>query len=208
VKIRLTAIIILLTFSALANQACSRRLPPQESCNFVQNPELQRVSWDNHVPVKLYVHESVPVEAYPALDRAINEYNIKLGGGREIFKIIARGTSGALDPKRDGYSMIYWFKSWDSTRKTEQARTTIYWTGSEIFEADIRINAANFSYSLGENTNPTEVDFVSLLVHELGHVLGLGHTLTSGSVMNFSLDEGQDRRHLSDGDLTSLRCEY
>lgn len=207
-RLRLSAFIILISLSALFNQACSRKLPPQESCNFVQNPELQRVSWNNHVPVKLYVHESVPTEAYPALDRAISEYNMKLGGGREIFKIIARGTSGALEPKRDGYSTIYWFKRWDSNRRTEQARTTIYWTGAEIFEADIRVNGANFSYSLGENTNPTEVDFVSLLVHELGHALGLGHTLTSGSVMNFSLDEGQDRRQLGSEDLASLKCEY
>ncbi|NJM10470.1 MAG: matrixin family metalloprotease [Bdellovibrionaceae bacterium] len=207
-KHRLAATIILIAISALLTQACSRPLPPQESCNFVQNPEMQRVSWQRRLPVKLYIHESVPVEAYDSIDKSIREYNLKLGGGKEVFKIIARGVSGDLNPKRDGYSMLYWFKSWDSTRRSEQARTTIYWTGSEIFEADIRINAANFSYSLGENTNQTQVDFVSLLVHELGHVLGLGHTVTAGSVMNFSLDEGQNRRELDESDLASLKCEY
>ena len=207
-KLRIWALLTLMTMTALANQACSRRLNPEDSCDFVQNPEMQRVSWGGHVPVKLYIHESVPTEAYPALDKAIKEYNLKLGGGREIFKIIARGTTGSTAPQRDGYSTIYWLKSWEANRKSEQARTTIYWTGSEIFEADIRINAANFSYSMGENLNPTEVDLPSLVVHELGHVLGLGHTVTSGSVMNFSLDEGQDRRTLSDGDMASLKCEY
>ncbi len=207
-KLKFAAICILSISIALFNQACQRKLPAEASCNFVQNPELQRVSWGSHLPLNLYVHSSVPKTAYAALDRAVNEYNVKLGGGREIFKIVARGASGALEPKRDGYSMIYWFESWDSTRRSEQARTTIYWTGSEIFEADIRINAANFSYTTGENVNSTEVDLTSLLVHELGHALGLAHTATHGSVMNFSLDEGQDRRKLSESDLASLKCEY
>ncbi len=207
-RLRASILIVLTALTALVNQACSRKLPPEASCDFVQNPEQQRVSWGRNLPVKLYIHESVPQDAYEALDKSIKEYNLRLGGGRELYKIIARGTSGALDAKRDGYSTIYWLKSWDPKRKNEQARTTIYWTGTEIFEADIRINADNFVYSRGEETNPTEVDLVSLVVHELGHGLGLGHTLTSGSVMNFSLDEGEDRRRLSDGDLASLKCEY
>lgn len=210
-KLRLAFLSIAVCSLALMNQACSRRLPPQESCNFVQNPDQQRVAWPKaKLPVKLYIHESVPTEAYASIDRAISEYNLRVGGGAEIFKVIARGVSGALNPKRDGYSMLYWFKSWDSNRSTEQARTTIYWTGVEIFEADIRINATpgDFTYSFGENVNSTDVDFESLLVHEMGHALGLAHIATTGSVMNFTLADGQDRRKLSDLDVTSLKCEY
>ena len=149
----------------------------------------------------------MPSEAYAAIDKAIGEYNARLGG-REIFKIVARGVDGDLNPANDGYSMIYWFNSWDPTRKTEQARTTIYWTGNEIFEADIRINAHDFTFGYGENMNSTEVDLNSLITHELGHILGLAHNATHGSVMNFSLDQGQDRRVLGAVDMTNLKCEY
>lgn len=201
-------LIVVVGLGAAFTQACSRPQAPEASCNFVQNPEQQRVSWKKRTPVKLYLHSSVPAEAYAVIERSIAEYNLKLGGGTEVFKIMARGASGDLNPRKDGYSMIYWFDTWDPNRTTEQARTTIYWSGTEIFEADIRVNAADFSYYFGENSNFSEVDLQSLMVHELGHALGLAHNVNHGSVMNFTLDHGQDRRKLDDVDLASLKCEY
>lgn len=201
------SILVSLAF-ALAMQACSRPLPPQTSCNFVQNPEQQRVSWKTRLPVKLYLHNSVPVGAYASLDKAVAEYNAKLGQGREIFRIVARGVDGAAEPRKDGNSMIYWMNTWDPNKPTEQARTTIYWTGVQIFESDIRINAKNFSYYFGDAETFNNLDLTSLVVHELGHALGLAHNSSNGSVMNFSLDEGQDRRKLSNVDVANLSCEY
>jgi hypothetical protein len=204
---RVSGILMSVGLCATLMQACSRPLAPQESCNFVQNPEQQRVSWNRNVPVKLYLHKSVPQEAYAAIDRAVEEINLKAGNGHDLLKIIARGADGALNPQKDGYSMIYWFKEWDGNR-SEQARTTIYWQGAEIFEADMRINAATFSYNEGVDSNFTNVDLQSLVLHELGHVLGLAHNATTGSVMNITLEDGQDRRKLGTVDLASLKCEY
>lgn len=207
-KARVFLFIGLAAVMATAMQACSRKINPQESCNFVQNPDQQRVSWKGRLPVNLVLHSSVPSTAYAAIDRAVSEYNSRLGNGREIFKIVERGKEGPLDPQKDGSSMVYWFTTWDANKPTEQARTTIYWSGVQIFEADIRINARNFSLNLDQATSFSNLDLESLLVHELGHGLGLAHTNASGSVMNFSLNEGQDRRKLSDGDLGNLHCEY
>ena len=207
-KTRVYTLVIITVGLALGMQACSRKLTPEESCNFVQNPEQQRVSWNSRLPVKLFVHSSVPVEAYGAIDRAVAEFNTTLGGGREIFHIVAKGADGDMNPKKEGTSMIYWFNTWDASRPTEQARTTIYWSGVQIFEADIRINALNFDFNLTENGTFSRLDLQSLLVHELGHGLGLAHNGTNGSVMNFSLNEGQDRRKIGAVDLSSLKCEY
>jgi hypothetical protein len=205
---RLGLAITLIIACAAIMQACSRPLPPQASCNFVQNPDLQRVSWKTNLPIHFSLHESVPPEAYDAIDRAVAEYNLRLGGGREIFHIDKRDVPGSLDPQKDGVSLIYWFNTWDADKPTEQARTTIYWAGTEIFEADMRINAHNFTFNYGTETSFSNVDLDSLVLHELGHVLGLAHNATHGSVMNITLDNGQDRRKLGDPDMSSLKCEY
>jgi Matrixin len=179
---------------------------PQESCNFVQNTEAQRVSWKGDLPVHLHVHKSMPAEAYASLQAAIEDFHQTLG--KQMFVVDEWGADGPDEPQKDNKSTIYWMTHWESNRAKEQARTTLYWNGDQIYEADIRINAANFGFIYRSRGLSSTIDLESLLVHELGHVLGLKHDSTHGSVMNISLNDGQLRRHLGSTNLSSLRCEY
>ena len=52
------------------------------------------------------------------------------------------------------------------------------------------------------------IDFESLVAHELGHVLGLGHIETEGSIMRRQLGSGVMRRGLRSVELSSLLCGY
>lgn len=52
------------------------------------------------------------------------------------------------------------------------------------------------------------IDFESLVAHELGHVLGLGHIETEGSIMRRQLGSGVMRRGLRRVELDSLLCGY
>lgn len=192
---------------ALLVQACSRPLEPQESCNFVQNSQYQRVSWKGET-IELYLDASVPYKYVGAIESAIKTWNTALG--RNLIRLNRTGSGGAAyTPAKDGYSKIYWMKEWDPKRPNEQARTTVYWSGSRIYEADIRINNLNFDYfTSDEETDYTKVHLESLLVHEIGHVLGLAHTDSGSSVMYPNLANGYLRDNPSHIDLSSVKCEY
>lgn len=199
-------LIVSLLIIAAISQACARRMEPQESCNFVQNSNLQRVSASKSSPLRFYVHSSVPQEAYPAIEAAIQTWNSAIGG-KNLITIVAWGSGGGA-PARDGYSTIYWSNTWEPNKPNEQARTTIYWTNDQIYEADIRLNDFHFDFYLGSDPVFNGVDLQSLIVHELGHALGLSHISSQQSVMEQSLASGKPRRELEKVDIDSLRCEY
>ena len=51
---------------------------------------------------------------------------------------------------------------------------------------------------------PTQYDFQSIVTHELGHGVGLGHSQDSESAMYSALPAGAVRRRLTDGDIASI----
>src|SRR5438045_1731762 len=90
--------------------ACSRKFNPEPSCNFVQNSDLQRVSWNSATPVHLYMHKSLPLTQYPEMEKiireAVAEWNTTVG--HEVIRIEAFNVAGSDVPQKDGYSMMYW----------------------------------------------------------------------------------------------------
>lgn len=196
--------VVLLLSSMLTIQACAPKA--QDDCGFVQNVYGERISWKGSIPVVMKIHSSVPDAYIPSIVAAAESWNRT--AGKTIIKINTTKDTGALNPRKDGENIIYVLDTWEANKASEQARTSVYWVGDVIQEADIRINAKNFTYYTSENGNHSGVSIEALVLHELGHVLGLKHKDTSGSVMATYLANGVDRTTVAKTDSASLQCEY
>lgn len=186
--------------------ACAPTPKAEDACNFVQNVYGQRISWKDQVPIPLLVHVDFPKQYLPALDQAIKVWETAVG--HKLFTIVNTSYRDNSSPAKDGKSVVYWLKTWEADKPSEQARTSIYWVGDQIREADLRVNAKNFSYYIDAPQNSQGVHLESLLIHELGHVLGLKHNDGEESVMATYLAAHTKRETLSTGDNQAMTCEY
>lgn len=197
--------------------SCSPK--PQNECGFVQNIYGQRISWKTKSPIKLYINSSIPAGLRPAIYRAAATWETQLG--RKVFEISEDSTQANAFPSRDQKNAIYFLKDWESDKLSEQGRTSVYWAGDEIQEADIRINAADFSYYdqnpqlltgsarlVSQGRTATDgYSFEALVLHEMGHFLGLKHREGS-SVMATHLAAFANRTQLAGPDQQAISCEY
>lgn len=197
---------------------CGKQLPSEEPCNFVVNSASRRVSWVR-MPVRFYVDDTLSDEQYYGIQAAMDVWNAQFDS--KVFELIGMTTQLpqpilTKDGKviADGYNGIYivadeYFTN--TAQKDEQARTSLSFRGDYIFEADILIDGSENFYIGDEQKTASEglLEFKSLMIHELGHVLGLEHIEGPGNpVMQSKLRYGEVRHELSDADFESLACEY
>ena len=188
-------------------------------CGFVQNVYGQRIAWKTKEPIDLVITNEVPAQLRPAIYRAIKTWEDRIG--QKMFNVTEDFTRASGLPTKDGKSAIYFLSSWEADRASEQGRTSIYWAADQIMEADIRINAQNFSFydkdpkqlvvpegTVHALSSSDGYNFEALILHELGHFLGLKHATGSGSVMVTHLASYTDRITPSEVDSQNVQCVY
>lgn len=177
----------------------------QDACHFNRNSLGVRVSWKNSVPVNMIIHKSVPEIYDTDIIAAANLWNS--ARGRTLITVV-RDNSFAEGPGNDRKNIIFWSTDWDPTNTKEQARTITNTDLSRIIDADIKINAKSFNFSLtSQALGSSAVNLQSLVLHEMGHVLGLQHFDGTG-VMAVYLAAQKIRLNLSSEELSELSCEY
>lgn len=159
------------------------------------------------IPATLSVPPTWPEEYYPSLEKAVEHWNGS--SGKKLIELRKVDKDFAEEnPMQNEISTIHWMKEWSDNKSTQQGLTVVYYKGVQTTEADIKINAKNFSFFTTEPTAEQQIHMQSLLVHELGHFLGLKHSSTMPTVMWPTLPAEIIRDTISTTDLQSLKCEY
>ena len=181
----------------------------QDSCNFITATVLAnslRISWKTSTPVTFVITGGVPVEFDSEIIAASAKWNKSLG--KNLITVV-RDNGFKNTPGTDRVNAIYWSADWDVDQPFHQARTAVRWDISRLIDADIRINAKNFIFSKTEDVSQQgKINLESLLVHELGHAMGLIHNTASDSVMQTHLGSGVLRNQPGAVDTRSMNCEY
>ena len=76
----------------------------------------------------------------------------------------------------------------------------------EIYDADVEVNTVQSPMSIGK-IGPNDIDFASVITHEIGHFLGLSHSNAQGSTMRPSYAPGQTAMSSIEYDDVQGVCE-
>lgn len=120
------------------------------------------------------------------------------------------------DPGANTNLVVWRDDDWPYNSYAAIALTTVIFRPStgEIVDADIELNSEMFRFTNSESAPPNGMDVRNTLTHEVGHFIGLDHSLEPAATMYATAPEGEtSKRDLHPDDIEGLcrvyppRCE-
>ena len=170
------------------------------------------LAWpESEFPLRLIVPSSLEASFSTAYNNAANKWNDALGF--TAFEIVFEGNNIIFGTSsqylNDDIFSVAFPPDWIDVETSVLALTSFSFFNGTLLHADIIFNILTFT--LDTSPNNSEIDFETVLIHEMGHFLGLKHVasdIDSLSVMQPSLRFGQRRRNLSAGDIQRIQELY
>lgn len=153
-------------------------------------------------------HAGISYEsAHDALTGAFSKWaSVECDGKPVALGLVDRGVMhcGVVEyqheARHSNNNILMFRDQWPYDEATPALTTTTFAVSDgRILDADIEVNTSVVQGSNGE----TELDLDAVLLHEVGHVLGLAHSQVSGSVMSADLEQGATQP-LSDDDRAAI----
>jgi hypothetical protein len=157
-------------------------------------------------------------EARGVIHTAFEQWNqVDCGGGkhpsmhiREREPVSCRKTE--YNEKGKNVNVVFFQDDYWAYRSTDAtlAKTSVTFNSDtgEILDADIEINTANSVVTIADPPERVEQDLGSILTHEVGHFIGIAHSIEDGSVMAESYNAGDIKRKLAPDDVEAICAIY
>lgn len=129
------------------------------------------------------------------------------------YSRIVSGTSVGYDqanPSANSNDVLFVHEGWDHGPGVLGLTTLTYDTCSGVIvDADIELNTEEFTFSTADNPGPDDTDLRNTVTHEVGHVLGLDHSLNKRATMYAKAPTGESsKRHLDQDDIDGVCFIY
>jgi hypothetical protein len=174
-------------------------------------PAGARLHWPpSSIPVRYVINESsVPVAGGAAAVRAAFATWQAVSG--TSIRFADGGATTQTSAGSDGTNLIIWRSTNLDPDKFEEGTlavaTTFFSVASgQIHDADIEFNGRDFTW--GVSGEPDRIDVQSVALHEIGHLLGFGHTADPATVMHPTLATGAQKRVLTQDEIDAVRTNY
>ena len=110
----------------------------------------------------------------------------------------------------DGTNVVYFQSSgWEEDSKAIATTHSYAFQNGELNAFDLRLNDERYEFTASEDPNDTMTDIQNTVTHEVGHVLGLGHSEDSTATMYKSTGLGDlGKRELGGDDIEGIEALY
>lgn len=191
---------------------------PPAGCSLAQPQKLvwdsTRIEYRVETPPEQVVD---PVAGEEAVHQSFGAWTAVAGCAQPKFADMGEASEGIAryNDGSDSYNEngVYWItkiQDWRHGADVLALTTLTYSTCTgQIVDADIEVNAAQFALTVTDNPTGSTVDVRNTMTHEVGHFLGLDHSLDAKATMYKQAPNGEvSKRTLTQDDVNGLCCLY